>query len=299
MDDVIFSGSSARPGRNIAEVEISLDNRDRTAPAGMNDAEELSVVRRIERNSGSHYRVNGGEVRARDVQLLFADSATGPHSTALVSQGRVGALISAKPAERRALLEEAAGITGLHSRRHEAELRLRAAEANLERLEDVVAALEAQLKNLKRQARQASRYRNLADHIRRHEAILLHLESVQAKTALDQAHTNLADSEATVRQLTQDVASAATQQAQTASSLPDLRRHEARRAAAAVGRSRQPGARSGHGRRRPSAGRAALGADRRRSRADHHADRGCGQCPGASREGGRQSRGCGRRRGRG
>ena len=162
----------------------------------MNDADELEVVRRIERGSGSHYRVSSRDVRAKDVQLLFADSATGAHSTALVSQGRVGALVNAKPAERRALLEEAAGITGLHSRRHEAELRLRAAEANLERLDDVVAALEAQLKGLKRQARQASRYRNLAGHIRRQEAILLHLEAKRALADRDQARTSLTESEA-------------------------------------------------------------------------------------------------------
>ena len=117
--------------------------------------------------------VNGSEVRQRDVQLLFADSATGAHSTALVSQGRVGAIINAKPTDRRALLEEAAGITGLHSRRHEAELRLRAAEANLSRLDDVIVTLESQLQTLKKQARQATRYRNIADQIRRVEATLL------------------------------------------------------------------------------------------------------------------------------
>jgi chromosome segregation protein len=232
MDDVIFAGSANRPGRNIAEVEISLDNRDRKAPAGMNDTDELSVARRIERDSGSNYRVNGRDVRARDVQLLFADSATGAHSTALVSQGRVGALVNAKPAERRALLEEAAGITGLHSRRHEAELRLRAAETNLERLDDVIATLETQLKGLKRQARQASRYRNLAGHIRRHEAILLHLETGRAKTALEQARRTLAESEATVREMTRDAAAASTEQARASTVLPDLRQREASAAAA-------------------------------------------------------------------
>src|SRR5262249_57465458 len=124
---------------------------------------------RIERGSGSNYRVNGHDVRARDVQLLFADAATGAHSTALVSQGRVGALISAKPVDRRALLEEAAGITGLHSRRHEAELRLRAAEANLARLDDVIVKLESQLQPLKKQARHATRDRKLNDDTRAHE----------------------------------------------------------------------------------------------------------------------------------
>ncbi|MGH6932012.1 MAG: AAA family ATPase, partial [Dongiaceae bacterium] len=176
MDDVIFAGSVSRPGRNVAEVVLSLDNRSRGLPAQFNDNDELEISRRIERGSGSSYRVNGHEVRARDVQLLFADSATGAHSTALVSQGRVGAIINAKPTDRRALLEEAAGITGLHSRRHEAELRLRAAEANLSRLDDVIVTLESQLQALKKQARQATRYRNLNDHIRRAEATLLHLQ---------------------------------------------------------------------------------------------------------------------------
>ena len=138
MDDVIFGGSGNRPARNIAEVIVSLDNKDRSAPAQFNKEDELEISRRIERGSGSQYRVNGSDLRARDVQLLFADLASGAQSTAMVSQGRVGALIGAKPAERRALIEEAAGITGLHSRRHEAELRLKAAETNLGRLDDVV-----------------------------------------------------------------------------------------------------------------------------------------------------------------
>src|SRR3546814_7400149 len=134
---------------------------------------------------GSAYRINGREVRARDVQLLFADLATGAQSTAMVNQGRVGALIGAKPAGRRVLLEEGAGIPGLHSRRHEAELRLRAAEANLERLDDVIGALENQYQGLQRQARQAARYRRLSDHIRHHEAILLHLRWVDATAAIE------------------------------------------------------------------------------------------------------------------
>src|SRR5206468_6596071 len=128
-----------------------------TIPAG--NRRELEIVRRIERGAGSDFRVNGKEVRARDVQLLFADAATGAHSTALVSQGRIGAIINAKPLDRRLLLEEAAGIGGLHSRRHEAELRLRAAESNLARLDDVIVTLESQLQALKKQARQANRYR--------------------------------------------------------------------------------------------------------------------------------------------
>ncbi|MHA1538320.1 MAG: AAA family ATPase, partial [Alphaproteobacteria bacterium] len=174
MDDVIFNGTSERSARNIAEVVISLDNSERTAPAKYNQAGDIEITRRIERGEGSNYRINGADARARDVQLLFADLSTGAHSTAIVSQGRVGALINAKPAQRRLLLEEAAGITGLYSRRHEAELRLRGAENNLDRLDDVVIALEGQMQGLKRQARQAKRYRNIGGQIRATEAVLLH-----------------------------------------------------------------------------------------------------------------------------
>ncbi len=232
MEDVIFAGSATRPSRNIAEVALALDNAERNAPAALNDGEELEVVRRIERGRGSQYRVNGREVRARDVQLLFADSATGAHSTALVSQGRIGALINAKPTSRRALLEEAAGITGLHSRRHEAELRLRAAETNLERLDDVIATLESQLQGLKKQARQATRYRNLAGHIRRQESILLHLEHQRATAALNSARDALTASQSRVAALTQAAAAASTEQAAAAAALPELRHREAAAAAA-------------------------------------------------------------------
>jgi len=162
MDDVIFNGSGNRPQRNSAEVTLVLDNTDRTAPAMLNNADVLEITRRIEREEGSVYRVNGKEVRARDVQLLFADASTGAHSPALVRQGQIGELIAAKPQQRRALLEEAAGISGLHSRRHEAELRLKGAEQNLERVEDVINQVTQQLEQLKRQARLATRYRGLS-----------------------------------------------------------------------------------------------------------------------------------------
>jgi chromosome segregation protein len=183
MDDVIFSGSGNRPARNTAEVTLVLDNADRTAPAALNTADVLEVTRRIEREAGSVYRVNGKEVRARDVQLLFADASTGAHSPAMVRQGQIGELIAAKPTARRALLEEAAGISGLHSRRHEAELRLRAAEGNLERVDDVIAQVETQLDSLKRQARLAIRYRGLSGDIRRAEATLFHIRWVAARVA--------------------------------------------------------------------------------------------------------------------
>jgi len=231
MDDVIFGGTGSRPARNIAEVTLCLDNSDRKVPAQFNDSEELEVVRRIDRGEGSSYRVNGKEARARDVQLLFADAATGAQSTALVSQGRIGAIINAKPTDRRGLLEEAAGITGLHSRRHEAELRLRAAEANLTRLDDVIVTLESQLAQLKKQARQASRYRNLNDHIRRAEAALFHLHWRDAEERRAQAVASLTAAETAVVALTSAAAIAATQQSEAASQLPALRQAEAEAAA--------------------------------------------------------------------
>jgi len=232
MDDVIFSGSASRPGRNLAEVILTLDNASRQAPAMFNEHETLEIVRQIERGAGSTFRVNGKEVRARDIQLLLADAATGAHSTALVSQGRIGSLINAKPTDRRALLEEAAGITGLHSRRHEAELRLHAADTNLERLDDVIATLEAQLHGLKKQARQASRYRNLAGQIRRYEATALHLEAEAVKSLLIAARERLAETEREAARLTEAAAARATEQAGAAARLPHLRDQEARTAAA-------------------------------------------------------------------
>ena len=231
MDDVIFGGTQTRPPRNIAEVQVFLDNRQRTAPAAFNESEEIEVVRRIERGEGSNYRINGRDARARDVQLLFADAATGARSTALVGQGRISALINAKPTDRRALLEEAAGITGLHSRRHEAELRLRAADSNLERLDDVLQTMAAQLQGLKRQARQASRYRNLSDHIRRAEAILLHLRWQASLAALAGSEALFRAAEQLVASLTGSVAAAASAEAEAASALPPLRQAEAEVAA--------------------------------------------------------------------
>ena len=231
MDDMIFAGTADRPARNLAEVILSMDNSDRRAPAQFNDTDELDIVRRIERGHGSNYKVNGLDTRARDVQTLFADASTGARSTAMVSQGRIGAIINAKPTQRRGLLEEAAGITGLHARRHEAELRLRAAEGNLERLEDIVGALEEQHRLLKRQARQATRYRNLSDHIKRHEAILLHLRWTAAQSERAAAAEQFNAIEAQVAELTQAVAAATTAQADASTVLPALRQKEAEAAA--------------------------------------------------------------------
>ncbi len=231
MDDVIFNGTTERTARNIAEVVISLDNSKRSAPAKYNDAVEIEITRRIERGEGSNYRINGVDSRARDVQLLFADLSTGARSTAIVNQGRVGALINAKPAQRRLLLEEAAGITGLYSRRHEAELRLRGAENNLDRLDDVVIALEGQMQGLKRQARQAKRYRNIGGQIRGTEAVLLHLRWRSATTELEAAQGGLAGTETEVADLAGQVASETAKQAQAAEALPELRQLEAAAAA--------------------------------------------------------------------
>ncbi|MGE5539906.1 MAG: AAA family ATPase [Gemmatimonas sp.] len=231
MDDIIFAGTQNRPPRNIAEVGIVMDNNDRKAPAQFNDQDEIEIIRRIERGSGTAYKVNGAESRLRDVQTLFADAATGARSTAIVSQGQIGALIAAKPSERRAILEEAAGITGLYSRRHEAELRLKAAEANLTRLEDVIRTLEAQLQTLKKQARQASRYRNLSDHIRRAEAQVLHHRYTAAVAQLRDSTERLTALEAEVARLTTEVASATTREAEAAAALPPLREAEAEAAA--------------------------------------------------------------------
>ena len=232
MDDVIFNGTADRPARNIAEVSIDLDNSAHDAPAGVNGFEQIGVTRRIERESGSSYRINGNETRARDVQLLFADLQTGARSTAIVSQGRVAAMIAAKPAERRTVLEEAAGITGLHSRRHEAELRLKGAETNLDRLEDVLTALADQMQRLRRQVRQATRYRNISGHIRRTEAILLHLRWTEAEAVLAEARRDRDAIAGQVEALTRTAAALSRRSAEAGAALPGLRRSEAEAAAA-------------------------------------------------------------------
>ncbi|MFM2443811.1 MAG: chromosome segregation protein, partial [Pseudomonadota bacterium] len=228
MDDVIFSGSGNRPSRNIAEVGLQLDNSDRTAPAAFNDSDVLDVTRRIEREQGSVYRINGKEVRARDVQLLFADASTGARSPAMVRQGMIGEIISAKPQQRRRILEEAAGVAGLHSRRHEAELRLKGAEDNLNRLEDVIKQLDSQCESLKRQARQAGRYKNLATDIRRNEALVLYLSHREIGQQLAEAEAKLVADVREVEDRTLQQAEAAKLQAIAAYQLPPLRDAEAK-----------------------------------------------------------------------
>ena len=173
MDDVIFSGTENRPPRNFAEVSLVLDNKERNAPKDYNSEEVVEVTRRIERESGSAYRINGKDIRARDVQMLFADVSTGARSPSLVRQGQIDELISQKPEQRRRILEEAAGISGFHVRRHEAELRLNAAQTNLERLDDVLKELSSQMRSLKKQAREANRYKSLSKEIRKAQSVVL------------------------------------------------------------------------------------------------------------------------------
>ena len=199
MDDLIFAGTAGRPARNLAEVTLTLEEAAGIAPPPFDDQPELQISRRIERGAGSAYRVNGREMRARDVQTLFADLASGARSSAMVSQGRVSALVGARPEERRSILEEAAGITGLHARRHEAELKLRATEANLARAEDLRLQLEARLSELDVQSRQARRYREVAAGLREAEAGLLALLHARARLAVDQARAAAAATEATLR----------------------------------------------------------------------------------------------------
>ena len=232
MEDVIFSGSGRRPSRNNAEVGLVLSNSDRRAPAAFNDAETIEVTRRIERDNGSTYRVNGKEVRARDVQLLFADASTGARSPSLVRQGQIGEIISAKPQARRLILEEAAGVSGLHSRRHEAELRLKGAEDNLIRVEDVLKQIDAQVDSLKRQARQSNRYRELAGAIRRQEALARLIAWREHEAAFADARRRLDADLVEVAERTRAQAEAARLQAIAAAALPSLREEEARRGAA-------------------------------------------------------------------
>ncbi len=232
MEDVIFAGSGRRPSRNIAEVGLVLDNSDRRAPAAYNDADVLEVVRRIERDKGSSYRINGREARARDVQLLFADASTGARSPAMVRQGQIGEIIAAKPSARRLVLEEAAGISGLHSRRHEAELRLKAAEENLARVEDVMKNVDAQVESLRRQARQSQRYKGLAAEIRRGEALSKLIAWRAADAEAREAETAFAALTGDVADRTRLQAETARAQAMAAADLPALRDAEARAGAA-------------------------------------------------------------------
>ena len=166
MEDVIFSGTSNKPSKNIAEVAIALENKDKDGPHQYKNLDHIEIRRKIEKDKGSKFYINNKEVRAKDAQMFFADLSTGAHSPSLISQGRIGALVTAKPVDRRAILEEAAGISGLHVRRHEAELRLDAAENNLKRADELRRQQEKQLTNLQKQAEEATKYKIISEEIK-------------------------------------------------------------------------------------------------------------------------------------
>ena len=231
MEDVIFSGTSDRPARNNAEVTIYLDNEERNAPSEFNDQTEIQVKRKIEVEKGSDYKINGKDVRARDVQRLFADLSTGAHSPSLISQGRVGSLINAKPIDRRSVLEEAAGISGLHSRRHEAELKLKGAETNLQRVKDLMKQLNNQINSLKKQAEQAETYRSVSSEINKLEGIVLFLKWTSLKESYEKSDENLRSSESQIQKFTLQVTQATNEQLRANEKIKPLRDKEIESAA--------------------------------------------------------------------
>ena len=226
MDDVIFAGTAMRPARDFAEVSLLLERQsgDIAAEAGGMPVGEVEVTRRIERGAGSAYRVNGRDVRAKDVALLFADAATGAHSPALVSQGKISAVIAAKPTERRLMLEEAAGIAGLHVRRKDAEQKLRAAEVNLVRLDEVLGDMEVRSAALKRQARAAERYRKLSDQIRIAEGRLIFARWKEAAQAAEAARAEAEAAAASVERAAEAQRAAAAWQHDAATALAEKRK---------------------------------------------------------------------------
>jgi chromosome segregation protein len=227
MDDVIFAGSDKRPSRNWAEVTLTIDNAERLAPQPFTDQPILDVARRIDRGAGSSYRINGKEVRARDVQLLFADASTGANSPALVRQGQISELIGAKPQNRRRVLEEAAGVSGLHTRRHEAELRLTAAEANLARLEDIARELDTALSRLKRESRQAEKYRKISAEIRALQKSILHAKWLEVRGLLEATVLEMQALSQRVEETAKTAAAAQTEAINATEAVPPLREEEA------------------------------------------------------------------------
>ncbi|MFN7055291.1 AAA family ATPase, partial [Hyphomonas sp.] len=237
MDDLIFSGSSTRPSRETAEVTLVLDNSKRTAPPEFNGADVLEIERKLRRGAGSSYRINGRTVRGKDIQLLFADASTGANSPALVRQGQISELIGSKPQNRRRILEEAAGIAGLNTRRHEAELKLDGAEANLQRLAEVSAEVERQLASLKRQVTRARRYRRLSEEIHGLEALLAHLRWAEARQLAETARAELARCREDVERLSLEDAMAERARIEAGEGLAPLRETEMA-AAARLGQAR-------------------------------------------------------------
>jgi len=197
MEDVIFSGTANKPSKNIAEVTITLENTEKDGPMQFKNIEKIDVKRRIEKDKGSKYFINEKEVRARDAQTFFADLSTGAHSPSIIGQGRIGALVTAKPSDRRTILEEAAGISGIHARRHEAELRLNSAENNLKRADELRRQQEKQLENLKKQAEEATKYRTISEEIKKFEAGLYYikLHNIEKDIKLENENINEFDDE--------------------------------------------------------------------------------------------------------
>lgn len=232
MDDVIFAGTRSRPARNIAEVRLVLDNTARTAPPQFNDADILEIRRRIERGAGSDYTLNNKPVRAKDIQTLLMDVAAGASSASMISQGRVAAIVNAKPQERRQILEEAAGVSGLRARRREAELKLQAAEQNLMRVDDVVQGLETQLATLKKQSRQAVRYRELSEKIQRLDGLYLRQEYLRVLGEWQNATSAQNTADAAIAEATAKVTAAAANEAQKQADMPQLREEAVRTGAA-------------------------------------------------------------------
>ena len=235
MEDVIFNGAASRPARAYAEVTLSMDNSLRVAPPAFNDSDKIDVVRRITRDAGSAYRVSGRDARARDVQMLFADASTGAHSPSLVRQGQISELVNAKPQARRRVLEEAAGISGLYARRHEAELKLGGTETNLSRVEDVLDGLGTQLSQLARQAKQAARYREIADALRMSEAVLLYRRWAEADVARAAAEAALTEAARHAAGCQTEASRAAKAREDASAAMPPLR-EEANIAAAILQR---------------------------------------------------------------
>ena len=227
MEDVIFAGAATRSARNFAEVSLVIDNGERLAPAAFNSNDQLEIVRRITRDAGSAYKVGVKDVRARDVQMLFADASTGAHSPALVRQGQISELINAKPKARRRILEEAAGISGLYQRRHEAELKLKGAETNLTRVDDVIEQLAAQLGQLARQAKQAARYREIGEKLRRAEGMLLYRRWKEADEALLAAVDQLRERTTAAAQAEKAARQSGKDRQMAEDALPPLREEEA------------------------------------------------------------------------
>ena len=227
MEDVIFAGAESRAARNDAEVALLIDNSERLAPAAFNTEDKLEIIRRITRDVGSAYKVNGKDSRARDIQMLFADASTGAHSPALVRQGQISELINAKPKARRRILEEAAGISGLYQRRHEAELKLKNAETNLARVDDVVEQLDSQLRSLEKQARQAQRYREIGEELRKSEGLLLYRRWKEADQTAADAKAELTEATKNAGSAQGEAASALKAREASEAGLPPLREEQA------------------------------------------------------------------------